>query len=58
LTHGSISGTNVHVHYRSDVPIEFNYVFDYNDENDAISKGPIDVCTLEVYNLKSHVYSS
>jgi len=46
LTCGSIIRTNVHVHYHNDVPIEFNYVPDYNDHNDTSNKVPIDVYTL------------
>ncbi len=52
MTHGNIIGTNVLIHYHNNVLIKFNYVFDYNDQNDAINEKPIDVCTLEVYNPK------
>ncbi len=57
LTLGNIIGTNVHVHYHNDVPIEFNYVPNCNDQNDTFSKGSIDLYTLEDYNPKSYLYS-
>ncbi len=56
LTHGNIIGTNVLVCCHNDVPIEFNYVSSCNDQNNAFSKGPINVYTLEMYNPKSNVY--
>ncbi len=52
LTHGNIIWTNVLIHYHNNVLIKFNYVFDCNDQNNAINEKPIDVCTLEVYNPK------
>jgi hypothetical protein len=55
LTHGSIIRIDVLVHYYDDEPIVFNYVFICNDQNDTFSEKPIDVCILEVYNLKSHI---
>jgi hypothetical protein len=57
LTYGNIIGINVLVHYHEHVLIEFNYAPNYNDQNDAFSEKSINVCTLEVYNLKSCVYS-
>jgi hypothetical protein len=57
LTHGNIIGTYVPFHYHNDVRVKFNYVPDYNDRNDAISEKPINICTLKVYNPKSHIYS-
>jgi hypothetical protein len=57
LTHGNIIGTYVPIHYHDDVPIEFNYVPNYNEQNDAFNEKSIDVCTLDVYNPKSRVYS-
>jgi hypothetical protein len=57
LTHGNIIGTYVPIHYHNDVLVKFNYVRDCNGQNNAINEKPIDVCTLEVYNPKSHVYS-
>ncbi len=57
MTHGSIIGIDVHVHYNNDVHVEFHYVPSYNDQNDVFDKGPTDIYTLEVYNLKNHVYS-
>jgi hypothetical protein len=58
LKHVNIIGTYVLVHYRNHVLIEFNYVLNCNDQNDSFSENLIDICTLGVYNPKSHVYSS
>ncbi len=58
LTHGNIIGTNVLVRCHNDVPIVFNYVLSYNDQNNAFNKEPIDVYNLEMYNPKSIVYHS
>ncbi len=58
LTRGIIIVTYVLVHYHNDVTIVFNYLSDCNDQNDASNDKPIDVCTLEVYNLTSHVHSA
>jgi len=57
LTHGNIIGIDVLVHYHEDVAIEFNYVLDYNDQNDAFSEISINICTLEVHKPKNHIYS-
>ncbi len=57
LTHGSIIGIDVHVHYNNDAHVEFHYVPSCNDQNNAFNKGPIDIYTLEVYNPKSCIYS-
>lgn len=57
LTHGNIIRIGVLVHYHNDLPVELNYVRDCNYQNDTFSKGPINVCTLEVYNPKSRIYS-
>ncbi len=56
MTLGNIIGTDVPIHYHDDVSFKFNYVLDYNDENDAISEKPINICTQKVYNPKSHIY--
>jgi hypothetical protein len=57
LTHGNIIRIGVLVHYHNDLPVELNYVHDYNYQNDIFSKGPINVCILEVYNPRSRSYS-
>jgi hypothetical protein len=57
LTHGKIIGTIVPIHYHEDVHVGFNYVLDYNDQNDTFINKFISVCTLEVYNTKSCIYS-
>ncbi len=56
MTHCSIIGTYVRVHYHDDLLVEFNYVLNCNDQNDAFSEKIIDVYTLEVYNPKSCIY--
>ncbi len=50
LTHGIITRVDVHVHYHGNVLV-------CNDQNDIFVEEPINVYTLEVYNLKSHVFS-
>jgi hypothetical protein len=57
LTHGSIIGTDVLVHYYHDVPGEYNNVIVRNDQNNAFTKTLINVYILEVYNSKGHAYS-
>ncbi len=57
LTHGNIIGTYIHVYYHNDVHVEFNYVLDCNNQNNTFNGKPIDDYTLEVYNLKSRIYS-
>ncbi len=57
LTHGYIIGIDVPIHYHNGVPIEFNYLPDCNDQNNTFSKGPINICTLEVYNPINRIYS-
>jgi hypothetical protein len=57
LTHGSIIGTNIPIHYYDNVPIEFNYIPIHNDQNDAFNEKPIDICILEVWNPKSRIHS-
>jgi len=57
LTHGSIIGTNVPIHYHEDVYVGFNYLANYNDQNNTFTKKYINVCNLEIYNIKSYIYS-
>ncbi|CAM6021600.1 unnamed protein product, partial [Sphagnum balticum] len=57
LTHGNIIGTYVLVHYHDDISIEFNYVPNCNDQNNAFSENSINVYALNIYNLKNCVYS-
>ncbi len=57
LTRDNIIGTYVLIHYHEDVPIEFNYVLDCDDQNDAFSEISINIYTLDVHNLKSRIYS-
>jgi hypothetical protein len=57
LTHGSIKGTYVHVHYYHDVHVQDSNVTIHNDQNDTFSEALIDVYILEVYNPKGHVNS-
>jgi hypothetical protein len=57
LTHGSVKGTNVTIHYYHDVHIEDNNVTIRNDQNDTFSEALIDIYILKVYNPKGHVYS-
>jgi hypothetical protein len=49
LTHGSITRVDVLVHHHGNVLV-------CNDQNDIFVEEPINIYTLEVYNLKSHVY--
>jgi hypothetical protein len=57
LTHGSIKGINVPVHYYHDVHVEENNVIIHNDQNDVFSETLINVYILEVYNPKGCIYS-
>ncbi len=57
LTHGIITRVDVHVHYHGNVLVQSNNVLVCNDQNDIFVEEPINVYTLEVYNLKSHVFS-
>ncbi len=57
LTHGSIIRADVLVHYLDDVHVQFNVVPIRNDQNNVFVEEPINVYTLEFYNLKRHVYS-
>ncbi len=58
LTHGSIKGTYVHVHYYyHDVHVEDNNATVCNDQNNTFDEVLIEVHILEVYNPKGHIYS-
>jgi len=55
-TYGSITGTNVPIHYYDNVLVELNYIPVRNDQNDAFNEKPIDIYILEVWNLKIHIH--
>ncbi len=57
LTHGSIKGINVLVHYYHDVLVEDNNAIVHKDQNDAFIEAFINVYILELCNPKGHVYS-
>lgn len=57
MTHGSITGVDVPIHYHGDLLVQSNNVLVCNDQNDIFVEEPINVYTLDVYNLKNHVYS-
>jgi hypothetical protein len=50
LTHGSITGTNVPIHYYYDVHVEFNNIPLCNDQNDTFNEKHVHICILEVWN--------
>jgi hypothetical protein len=50
LTHGSIKGIDVIVHYYHDVLVQDNNAAVSNYQNDAFSEALIDVYSLEVFN--------
>ncbi len=56
LTLDNVAGVDVPLHYHGDVLVQSNDVLVCNDQNDIFAEERINVYTLEVYNLKSHVY--